>query len=43
MAKLRKKDNQKLATALKENLKKRKAQSIKKREKKVNNSEAKDG
>ena len=43
MAKLRKKDNQKLARALKENLKKRKAQSIKKREKKVNNSEAKDG
>ena len=41
--KLRKKDNQKLATALKENLKKRKAQAIKKREKKVNNSEAKDG
>ena len=43
MTKLRKKDNQKLAIALKENLKKRKAQSIKKREKKVNNSEAKDG
>ena len=43
MAKLRKKDNQKLATTLKENLKKRKAQAIKKREKKVNNSEAKDG
>ena len=43
MAKLRKKDNQKLATALKENLMKRKAQAIKKREKKVTNSEAKDG
>ena len=43
MAKLRKKDNQKLATTLKENLKKRKAQAIKKKEKKANNSEAKDG
>ena len=43
MAKLKKKDNQKLATALKQNLKKRKALAIKKREKKVNNNEAKDG
>ena len=43
MAKLRKKDNQKLATALKENLNKRKAQAIKKKEKKANNSESKDG
>tara|TARA_B100000900_G_C20371285_1_gene630517 strand:- start:370 stop:501 length:132 start_codon:yes stop_codon:yes gene_type:complete len=43
MAKLRKKDNQKLAMALKANLKKRKAQAIKKKEKKINDSEVKNG
>ena len=43
MAKLKKKDNQKLAKALKENLKKRKAQAYMQKEKNQKLSNKKDG